>query len=1004
MSGVGSVLTSSYLSASAGSGKTYALSMRYCRQVMAGVEPDEICALTFTRPATREIFSAILERLLDGDVKPFPGSLSVDVALKRILEQLPRLQISTIDAFSAKIARLFAYELGFNPDLSLYEESKGAEWEEILREVVRRALRVTSQRSADELFEKFRLRGRGTSGMGRSVAERMRSFLNETKELLAAHPAGWGTLPAGTDVPQRCTERGAKVEQLLAYAETCPEAARLTAKTRENYALLLKEYHAEAEQLRHLYRLWGGKKWERAKKFAELAQEGCYGYGTAKAKIVLDGEGRAVAKALWEDLLARDLEQTAEHTYTLYAALIALDEASRAVHAESGKIGFSALTKALAEAVGGRLSLVDPKLLYVAYRMDAAIRHLMIDEFQDTSTEQWAVLKTMAHELASGKGHSFFYVGDTKQSIYGWRGGDATLFADTTRVPNVPAGEDLLVSYRSSPAVIDFVNRAMRFTDADLTAAQPWQQSVLAAWRAQWKDHRAKRQDAGYAAWVTLEGNQETWLTTLADAIAKRWRVLSQRKVSIAVLAPKSKPLRGDEQTAGLLKLLRERQVPCAIDGRMKVAETPMGQLVVRLLRWLGDPRATVWREVARRIGMEEISEKTPNQWMRIIVEEGFVAWLEHCFGTETALGKRLKPYDKEVLQAVSQGLEGLDARGEKEPLLAQRALESLEVPCTSNQNVVTLMTIHHSKGLTFDVVYTLLDDAFINEARVAYECGADWVLEKPILSEVYDRVEPLAQARERRNADAFRDGLCALYVAITRARHEQVVFAPKRSQASFGYRAGLLYPHFAETEEAYLGLEGATLAYAHGTETWWEAAKLPDAVAEVVTLPPWTCDRSERPLEVELPSESAKVSTLEELLSPQAQQGAHYGVSRHEAYAAIAWTDHPPKGHFREIFRQPAEPCELWRERSFAVTLTEGDEPRYVAGQFDRVHLYPAAKRAVIYDFKTTQTPGRTEAYDRQLRDYRTALAALTGYTPESIATYLLFTHDGSIEEVPHA
>ncbi len=979
--------------------------MRFCEQVMAGVPPEEICALTFTRAATREIFSAVIQRFISGDVKPFPGSLSVEEALKAILEVLPRLQIATIDSFSAKLARLFAYELGLNPDLTLYEEDSGAEWKEILREIVRRALRVTSQHSADELFSRFNLRGRGSSGTGDSVAERLRSFLDETKALLHAHSTGWGELPADALLPQRCTAREEKIATLLTYQETCQENPKNKTSVREKYAQLLEDYHAEVENLRHLYRLWGGK-WKQAEKFAKLALEGTYQYGNSKAKVQLDGEGRAVVKALWDDLLARDLEQTAAHTRTLYAALAALDEASQAYLSETGKIGFSALTRTLAETIGDTNAHFSPQLATIAYRMDTAIRHLMIDEFQDTSTEQWAVLSNLAHELAATDEQSFFYVGDTKQSIYGWRGGDATLFGDTTRVPDVPAGKDLLVSYRSSPAVIAFVNQAMRFTAEDIAAAEPWQRGVLEAWRVRWKDHIAHRNDNGYAAWVTLDGKQqEVWLATLADVIAARWQDLSQRKVSIAVLAPKTRLLRGEGSTPGLLGLLRDRGVPCAMDGRIKVAETPMGQLVVRLLHWLSEPRATLWCEVAKRIGLaEHLTKETPNAWIRLINEEGFGAWLEACLGAETPLGKRLTSYDHDMLQAVRRGLEAVDARGEKEPLSAQRALESLEVPCSSNQSVVTLMTIHHSKGLTFDVVYTLLDDAFINEARVMYEAGADWVLEKPVLPEVYERVAPLAEARAVRNASRFRDGLCALYVAITRARREQIVFSPTGVLKGAKHRAGLLYPHFPASSETYRGIEGATLTFAQGEDAWWEdvAAQEP---APLVTqeLPPWTCDKHKTLPEVDLPSEHAKTSTLEELLSAHAQQGAHYGTSWHERFATIAWTEAPPKGLFREVFRLPAEPCELWRERSFAVTLNEGTVPRYIAGQFDRVHLFPERRRAVIYDFKTTQTPGRTEAYDHQLREYRTALAALTGYAPEAIDAYLLFTHDGSVEEVPH-
>ncbi len=1008
-----SALCSSYLSASAGSGKTYALSVRFCEQVMAHVPPDEICALTFTRAATREIFSAVIERLVKQEVKPFPGSLSREEALKRILEALPRLQISTIDAFSAKVARLFAYELGLNPDLTLYEEKTGAEAEEILREVIRRALRSTSQRSADELFHRFNLSSRGTSGQGNSVAERLQNFLNQYQDILQAHPTGWGELPPDSDLPHQCTERIAKIDTLRTYIERCPEAAKLSASTKTNYLKLLDEYHPEVENLRQLMRLWGNSKWKNADRFRTLATEGTYA-SRGKAIVELDAEGHTIAHALWEDLLARDLEQTATHTRALFDALYLLDKTAKQYLTEVGKIGFTALTKTLAETIGSRLSLFDPKLLYIAYRLDTSIRHLMIDEFQDTGTDQWTVLSNIAHELASDAEHSFFYVGDTKQSIYGWRGGDATLFGDTTRVPDIPQDKELRVSYRSSPTVIDFINTAMTFSEAECKAAEAWQVPVLTAWRTHWKDHIAHRtKDKGYAALITLAGNQNIWLSTIADIIAKRWQEVAEHSISIAVLAPSQTLLRGSSNTVGLLTLLRERGVPCAIDGKNKITETQLGRLVARLLHWLNAPDSTLWPEVVKHIGLlDTASKSTPDRWMQIILEEGFVGWLEHCFGSATPLGKRLTAFDHSVLAALRQGFEALDMRGEKDPYLAQRAIENLEIPCISNRNVVTLMTIHHSKGLTFDLVYTILHDAFVSESKVTYETGKDWVLEKPVLSEQYDRLKPLQQARIDRNTARFQDGLCALYVAITRARSEQIVFAPESACKSSNSRVRLILPHFVEEYASqltemppYRDMEGTKLAFEAGDETWFHAAKrkVSPETSRSQTLPPWQVDLSDKPIEVDLPSEHSKVATIEELLRQDATRGAQYGISLHETYARIAWTDHPPHGHFPNVFKRPDEPCELWRERSFAVTLSEDATHRYIAGQFDRVHLFPQSKRAIIYDFKTTQSPGRTEAYDRQLREYRTALAALTGYPIEAIRTFLLFTHNATIEEVPH-
>jgi hypothetical protein len=81
---------------------------------------------------------------------------------------------------------------------------------------------------------------------------------------------------------------------------------------------------------------------------------------------------------------------------------------------------------------------VDPQQMQL--RLDCGVSHLLLDEFQDTSPEQWRILQPLAEPLAGepARDHSFFCVGDTKQAIYGWRGGVAEIFESVTAsLPNV---------------------------------------------------------------------------------------------------------------------------------------------------------------------------------------------------------------------------------------------------------------------------------------------------------------------------------------------------------------------------------------------------------------------------------------------------------------------------------------------------------------------------------------------------------------------------------------
>ena len=94
------------------------------------------------------------------------------------------------------------------------------------------------------------------------------------------------------------------------------------------------------------------------------------------------------------------------------------------------------------------------------FRLDSTISHILIDEFQDTSVLQYEILKPMIDEIKSGEGakrflRSFFYVGDIKQSIYRFRGGNSELFKIAAQGMQE---ESLKINYRSAKNIVEFVN------------------------------------------------------------------------------------------------------------------------------------------------------------------------------------------------------------------------------------------------------------------------------------------------------------------------------------------------------------------------------------------------------------------------------------------------------------------------------------------------------------------------------------------------------------------
>lgn len=1014
-------LVSEYLSASAGSGKTFALSKRYCHLVMARFKPEEICALTFTRAATREIFAAIVERLIDPENKigEVEGGLSREQALARILEALPRLQISTIDAFSSKLARLFAYELGLNPDFTLYEGGDSLEAQLIQRESVRRALSKTSGKSIDELLNLFDVQHADATASD-ALSARLRNFLNTFGNELDAHPEGWGDLTALDIKPlRRCEDREAVVQEALGYIENAKgDQVIKSAKGELSDAVfdglrgLILEYHAGIKSLRSLKKMWGDKGYG-VNKLIDYSRGA--EVKIARTNVRIGPALSACMKLLAEDLLARDFEQTAAHTQRLHRALVALKAAQKALTDETGMLSFEALTKTLAQRVGNTISIRDVNAFYIAYRLDCAIRHLMIDEFQDTSTEQWSILSGIAHELAADpENGTFFYVGDTKQSIYGWRGGDVTLFGDTTRLPAIPEGPPLVESYRSCQTVINFINRLMVFELTPNSKGEPppfWLEEAVEKWNQAWVTHipaGSKKNQNGFVQMLGFGGNKEVWRREMAKQIAIRWRQLSGKQLTFAVLAFTNDALQDEN---GLLHHLRREGVPCAIQGKQRVSETPMGTLVIQLLHWMSDPRATLWATIAEKMGLlpEEDAAITLSKWMACVNQHGFTAWLEVLFGKDTPFYQKLSEADRNVLITIRQGLEAQDRQGCVEPAVARDALMAQTVPCSADKGVMQLMTVHQSKGLTFDVVFTIVAGDCVSKQPPDYEVGPNWVLERPILPEAYDHSLSLQAAADQRKLKRMRDTLCSLYVSVTRARREQIIFAPAKAIKTSNTRAKVLCQTI-RNEHPLVHCYDEDLKplveehFSDGAPDWWQ--EVPDREAEVNVKqeesPQWVKAREQESVEVELPSEHSKAQTLAEVLAKRATTARDYGISLHDRLAQIEWTDRPPMGMPAEIFATPIdEACELWRERPFSAQLSTDGTLRYIAGQFDRVHIFPQSRRAVIYDFKSTRLAEVTPAFETQLKDYRTALSQLLGFDEANIQMKLVFTRHGKVVEV---
>ena len=703
-----------WVAANAGAGKTYTLANRVARLLLADMKPQRILCLTFTKAAAAEMQGRLFGQLGDWAMLDDVALTARITAIGGAANNLPKarrlfaqaletpggLKVLTIHAFCQQVLARFPIEAGIAPAFEVLDEQSA------------RALAAEARTAVLE---------RAGGGDARLAAAVMH-LVSE---------AGESTLVAILDTAMRADRR--KLDRFFATLAQDGLVAAVRAAhgapdesadaLAENFCRDLSTDIATLRETAAWLRTGGSGDSERADSIAAFLADTTNGYVHLQA-LLLTQKGEPLKRLATKKLadaradLANFLEDLqmrfcATHERWRAARAAALAEAALTLLA-AARQNYEVAKRARGVLDYDDLILTTRNLLldpgaasWVLYKLDGGIDHVLIDEAQDTSPEQWEIVKALTeHFFAATSSNrvtrTIFAVGDEKQSIFSFQGADPAQFAvnrEHFATLAAAAGLDLLdqpllTSRRSAPEILRFVDTV--FSGAAAREGLTFGDAPLR--------HEAHRIDAkgGIEVWPPLKPEEteqfdiyrpvdatppESPVVALAAKIADRIKIWLDSGATlpghdtpvspkdIMILLPRREPFGGE-----VIRQLKQRKVPVAGADRVILTEQIAAMDLMALGRFVLQREDDLTLAALLRSPLCGLSEEAlfalantrkDGLWSALVAVQGkpdFAA--AHAFLSEMlALADYAPPFEFYS--------HALSARGAKEKLLARLGGES---------------------------------------------------------------------------------------------------------------------------------------------------------------------------------------------------------------------------------------------------------------------------------------------------------------------------------------
>lgn len=692
---------SAWVAASAGSGKTKVLSDRVLNLLLTGTDPEKILCLTFTRTAAAEMANRIAERLADWasmeednlvkeltDLAGSPPETSKIARARRLFARLldtaGGLKVTTLHGFCQSLLKRFPLEAGISPQFDILDDLGAKEliaqaqndvlcnpaYEKDLETIAR----VTKEDGFLDILAEITAH--------QSDLKRITARFSDESELLAAYEKKLD-LPAGstTDSLKKdfCTLTPERYNDLKLAADVLSASSKSSDKT--------KAFGSKPDdriKMSGIYPFLSATEEERIALLSKYLAVFLTNQKEIRGSLTCN-ETASVRPVMQEEadralILATRLENAENLHLSLAFFRIgrAILKRYTALKNDRGTMDYDDLitaTKTLLNNSGAAA--------WVLFKLDGGIDHILVDEAQDTSPDQWAIIKALADEFFSGSGlrqtnRTIFAVGDKKQSIFSFQGAVPEEFENMRRFfkekvetankkwNDVP----MYISFRSVPAVIDGVNYVLQHELAKKGVVDADENATHISWREKqaglvelWPTEKQQENDTEQAFTKPVERIfSQTSSARLAAKIAQKIAGMISCEEK---LESKGRPIqagdililvkRRNEFISDLSRELKSRGVDVAGVDRLKITS----HIAVKDLMVLGDvlllpeddlALATVLRSPLCGTSADDLSEDDLQKAQKLnmplagISEKDLFA-LAHNRG-ETSLFNRLKTYE----------------------------------------------------------------------------------------------------------------------------------------------------------------------------------------------------------------------------------------------------------------------------------------------------------------------------------------------------------------------